>query len=580
MSALISRSDATPERRRRLAAGFLALSLATGTLGWLAGSRTMSSAESAARRRPPDASVLTATVERRVLRSEAITRGTLVRASEYSLVAWPPGDPAVGSVVTVMPLRVGTPLAEGNLAAEVGGRPVIALDGTIPAFRDLRLGDAGVDVDQLRASLARLHLIADGGAGPFDSAVVDGVNVLYGALGYLPLAGGKEAAEALLRARAQHAAAELTLRDLVAGRKEVSRSERLQAEAAVTLAKNALAIADAQTAAAVEEATRKHSAALQEVEHATSLLTVAVDRLRQAEEENRHPDTGNPPTGAELDELRQAVAEASGLLRAMADTALQRQHEMEIAALRRVAQMDAARADLELAEVRLADLGVLPPATSVQLEAARLAVSAAEKALQDAERGAAPYLPRSEVVFVPNLPRTVIKTMRRRGDSLDGPFAEVSGNDLRLDATLPSSSVASVHVGDTAVVDEVGTSISFEARLVEVSSAPVNDGADAGRFAVRLVPAGPPPDRAVGLSLRIRLPIESTDGDALIVPATALRTAVDGSVFVERYESGGIEGTPVEVLLAASGLAAVKPAGGHELAAGDKVVVGLRGAGE
>jgi hypothetical protein len=345
----------------------------------------------------------------------------------------------------------------------------------------------------------------------------------------------------------------------------------------VVAAENALAAADVRTAAAVEEATARYASAQRDCESARGLLAVAEARLRLAEQEGRHPDTGQPPTAAQLAELRQAVADASRHVDATAQVALQRQHEVEIAAHERIAQLDQSRADVTLARVALEDLGVLPPATPVQLEAARFAVGTAERALVDAERAAAPFLPRSEVVYVSNLPRIVVKILLLRGDSLDGPFAQVSGSDLRLDATLPSSSIASVRVGDVAVIDDVGSSIQFDATLVEVASAPRTDGADAGRFAVRLVPTAPPPDRAIGLSLRIRLPVESTDSEALVVPATALRTAVDGSVFVERYGADGAVKVPVTILLAASGLAAVEPDGGSGLAAGDKVVVGSQG---
>lgn len=571
MTRLATGGGATPARRRRLAAWFLTLSLGSGIAGWAAGAQIVSSAETAAGRTPPDPSVLTATVEQRALHAEAITRGTLERSSAYAVAAWPPDDPAVGSVVTAMPLAVGGSLDEGALAAEIGGRPVIALAGAIPAFRDLRLGDEGVDVDQLRASLARLGLLAGADPGTFDRAVVTALEELYASLGYPPPDGGAEARTALASARVEHRAARAALHQLTSGHPEVPRSERLAAEAAVTAARNALAIADAGTAAATQQAARRHSLVAQDLHDARDQLAVARERLREAEEQGRPP--------AELDQLRREVDGLRAVVRDAEGAVLQAEQELEIAQLQRAAQLDAARAGLELAEQQLAELGTVPPPAAVELEAAEATLSQAEDALADAESAAAAFLPRSEVVFVPSLPRRVTDVLLRRGDSLEGPFAQVSGSELRIDATLPPASVASVQVGDVAIIDDVGTAVEFEATLISVAEAPVTEGEDAGRFAIRLVPVKPPPEQAIGLSLRVRLPIESTGESALIVPVTALNTAADGTSFVERLGSSGTDRIPVEVGLVAAGLAAVTPASRTGLAAGDEVVVGLVGSG-
>jgi hypothetical protein len=61
-------------------------------------------------------------------------------------------------VVTGTPLRVGDSVGSGDVVVEVAGRPVIALPGRLPPYRDLRVGDVGPDVAQLETALAALGL--------------------------------------------------------------------------------------------------------------------------------------------------------------------------------------------------------------------------------------------------------------------------------------------------------------------------------------------------------------------------------------------------------------------------------------
>jgi hypothetical protein len=52
--------------------------------------------------------------------------------------------------------RRGQRLANGDVLAVVGGRPVIWLDGGVPAWRDLTIGSESVDVIQLKRALIGL----------------------------------------------------------------------------------------------------------------------------------------------------------------------------------------------------------------------------------------------------------------------------------------------------------------------------------------------------------------------------------------------------------------------------------------
>lgn len=104
---------------------------------------------------PPEAAPVTAEVERRRLDSTLVVRGDAAFASPEELVV------RVGvelPVVTGTPLRVGDSVASGDVVVEVAGRPVIALPGRLPPYRDLHVGDVGPDVAQLEVALAALGL--------------------------------------------------------------------------------------------------------------------------------------------------------------------------------------------------------------------------------------------------------------------------------------------------------------------------------------------------------------------------------------------------------------------------------------
>lgn len=565
---------ATGYRSRRLLLGLVLASALSGVAGWVAGVQMMSASEAAGRREAPEPSLITAAVEQRPLAAEIVTRATLVRTSEVELEGWTPADPSVGSVVTAAPLQPGATLSEGALALEVGGRPVIALAGDLPSFRDLRLGDTGVDVDQLRAALARLGHLADGSPGAFDEDVVAAVEALYGSIGYPPATGGPEAEQALAQAREDRHAAEQELAELQDGAADASEAARLQAEADVKAAEHRVALVEHDTAAAVEEAQQRLADAGAGLDAATDALATAQERLGSAEE-GVHPDTGEAPEEGELTELEDEVAAAAA---ALEDTtgerdAAERAHDR--ATLQRAADLEAARNQLDVANAHREELLQGTEPSEDAIDQARRTLESATLAVEAAEREAAPFLPRSEVVVVPDLPREVTAAVLERGQDLDGAFARVAGSQLALEATVPPSSASTLDVGAVGRADDVSAGIEFPVRVVSVAEEPVRQGEDAGRFRVGLAPVDEPPGSAIGLSLRIRIPTGTTDEDSLVVPAAAIVTSPDGSTVVERVDGTHTVPVPVDVGLSAAGLAAVEPVEEGALGAGDAVVVGV-----
>jgi multidrug efflux pump subunit AcrA (membrane-fusion protein) len=132
--------------------------------GFWAGSLVRSPAQEAAEAAGPGPTLLTVPVEWRVLTAQVVTRGD-VQAGTQSEIKGPGGL----GVVTRVDVAGGAEVRQGQVLAEVSGRPVFALAGALPAHRDLRPGYKGEDVRQLQQALADMG---------FDPGQVDGV---YGA---------------------------------------------------------------------------------------------------------------------------------------------------------------------------------------------------------------------------------------------------------------------------------------------------------------------------------------------------------------------------------------------------------------
>ncbi|GAB3652369.1 hypothetical protein GCM10027589_09810 [Actinocorallia lasiicapitis] len=115
----------------------------------------------AAEAEAPKASVISATVERRVLRETVTLRGTV--APGRTIEVSPAASAEAGKlVVSAPPLKVGRRVRAGEVVSVISGRPIIALPGKVPAYRDLRQGMKGPDVVQVQSALRSLgYAIAD-----------------------------------------------------------------------------------------------------------------------------------------------------------------------------------------------------------------------------------------------------------------------------------------------------------------------------------------------------------------------------------------------------------------------------------
>jgi hypothetical protein len=170
-------------RRLRFLLLLVVGSLVCAALGYGAALTVASSSD--ADRTPPRAPV-TARVEFRRLTSSVIVRGDGRFADPASVVL---RVDAPVPVVTRTPVRVGGLVDAGDVLVEVTGRPVIALPGRLPAYRDLAVGDTGPDVLQLKVALAGLGYDAGEPDDAFTPQTAAAVAALYRRLGYPPATG-------------------------------------------------------------------------------------------------------------------------------------------------------------------------------------------------------------------------------------------------------------------------------------------------------------------------------------------------------------------------------------------------------
>ncbi len=178
-------------RRRRILIWVVAGAVALTGAGIALAATIRSPAQVAADAAPPPASVLADRVERRVLTSSVVVRGTV--AAEQSLTVTPGAGAAAASgtggkpVVTRVNKQPGAAVQAGEVLLEVSGRPVFALGGALPVYRDLKPGATGKDVGQLQEGLKALgHPTGKDPAGTYGAGTKAAVTALYAALGHTP----------------------------------------------------------------------------------------------------------------------------------------------------------------------------------------------------------------------------------------------------------------------------------------------------------------------------------------------------------------------------------------------------------
>ena len=233
-----------------IVAGVAVLSL---VLGLLVGRFVVSPADAASD--APDPGLITVPVDYGELSNDVTLRGEVGYADAVE-VKIDTADISGPAVVTGQVPSVGAELGPLAVALEIVGRPVIVLPGDLPAYRTLRYGVAGPDVQQLKSALSAVGIDpGDMGSNTYDAATADAVRQLYANVGYPAPAAPEGADDAVRSAQDQVRAAERAIADADAQLGQASRGasavEIRQADNAVSSAKRAL---DAALAAKPQDA--------------------------------------------------------------------------------------------------------------------------------------------------------------------------------------------------------------------------------------------------------------------------------------------------------------------------------------
>ncbi|WP_433063776.1 hypothetical protein [Dactylosporangium sp. CS-033363] len=162
----------------------LVLLAATGA-AWLVGARARTPGQRALAATPPPPSVVTALVSGDPLVKDLVLDGAFARETTLRVAGPPAAAGATRVVVTALPLAAGAAIDAGTVVAELSGRPLVALPGAFPAYRDLGPGDRGPDVKQLQQALRPRY--GTPVTAVYDARTGSDVRRLYRAAGYDPV---------------------------------------------------------------------------------------------------------------------------------------------------------------------------------------------------------------------------------------------------------------------------------------------------------------------------------------------------------------------------------------------------------
>jgi peptidoglycan hydrolase-like protein with peptidoglycan-binding domain len=589
------RSDAgslpVVRKNRALAAGLAAV-IVSSLISWGAASRIRSPAEVAARTAPPKPSAITVPVEKKVLASDVVIRGT-VRYGAPQSVLLPGSSIRKGSPILTSSPEKGKDLTEGSAAFTISGRPALVLQGAVPAYRDITPGTVGDDVKQLQQALTRLGFKPGRTDGVYDDRTGLAVAAWYLKGGWSPSGPSDEQLSALRSAQADWFSAE---------------SDLLAAQEALTAARNDYEIAKQRAAVASRAAnptapttapTRSsthddQAAARSEQERINAQMRVKKARrdLQKAEEEEKAAQARldeartrkPPPSNEEYAALNKRAQDASA----------------KVAAAREelTAAEDAAAAAGDRSSSSSADTssggGATPPDQQVVLDAATAqaearkaadAVTFAQKKVGLAAKRTATgpsatllgiQIPAGEILFFPTLPVRVDEAKLKVGEEAAGPVMTVTSSRLVVESALSGADAKLVKEGDTVAIRTTDSGVEATGTVTQLADTPGTHGVDPQRFYLEVTPTGL--DVSLnGASVVQTISVQTTQGEVLAVPVAALSMASDGTTRVQvQPAKGPARYVPVEPGLAAKGLVAVSPVQG-ELGPGDLVVVGANG---
>ena len=569
-----------------LASVLATIAVAAG-VAWFAGSRIESPADAAARTAPPAPSPILVPVEKRVLGANVVTRGTARFGLPQPVSLAPSALKPQSSVVTTLPAR-NVQMGEGAVLLTASGRPVFIFEGKVPAYRDLAPGASGEDVRQLELALKRLGLDPGPVDGVYDQQTGAAVAKWYTKKGWEPFGPTREqqaALRALERDWADAEKAQVAAMSALLSMGPAVDSARATAEfnnrtVAVDITTKTAELqrleqslrSDAKLTVDDEKAKAIHGNSAADADLAAQIAERAVIEL-----DPRQPETARISANAKLEVARAAAYRA----RVGGQLAVQTAERASEAVQDKIQQAVAAKSAASLAEksVRLEGEKTVRAALDAQKLAAVDAKLSAERArqlaadLEAARRKVGVQVPVDELVFIPSLPVRVEEVKVLVGTAAVGTVLTVTDNQLAIDSSLSLESAPLVKPGMPAVIDEQALGVKATGKVQLVASTP---GTRAGVDPLHVymeIKVDATQVRLEGASVRVTIPIKSTQGAVTAVPNSAVSLAADGSSRVQVKRKDALEYVVVTPGLSADGFIEVAPLSG-KLEPGELVVVG------
>lgn len=167
--------------RRRAALAAVAL-VATFVAGWVSAEEFQSPDQREADAQPPAPVPIMEPVTEGQLADAVVGRADIVQSNSAGLR---PTEVPANATITSTNVAPGDVVSAGDVPAVINGRPLIALPGSFPYYRNLVVGDTGPDVTQLQQGLrAAGHPIRDRESGIFGSDTLRAVQNLYRSRGF------------------------------------------------------------------------------------------------------------------------------------------------------------------------------------------------------------------------------------------------------------------------------------------------------------------------------------------------------------------------------------------------------------
>ena len=522
-----------------------------------------------------------------MLGANVVTRGTARFGLPQPVSIAPSSLKLQASLITTLPTR-NAQLEEGSVLMTASGRPVFIFQGQVPAYRDLTPSATGDDVRQLEQGLKRLGFDPGPVDGIYDQQTSAAVARWYARKGWEPFGPTREQLTAIRTLERDWADAEKV--QVAAMAALLSMGPAIDAAKATTEFNNRTVAVDLATKTTelqrLEQSLRSEATLTVEDERAKAVygnsaadadLAAQIGERAVIELDPRQPETARISANAKLEVARAAAhrTKVGGQL------AIQTAERAAQSVNDKIQQAAAAQSAASLAEksVRLEGEKTVRAAMDAQRLAALDAKFAAERSRQligDLEiirRKMGVQIPVDEIVFIPSLPVRVEEVKALVGGAAVGTVLTVTDNQLAIDSSLSLESAPLVKPGMPAAIDEQALGVKATGKVQLVASTP---GTRAGVDPLHVyleIKVDPTPVRLEGASVRVTIPIKSTQGAVTAVPNSAVSLAADGTSRVQVKRKDALEYVVVTPGLSADGFIEVTAVAG-KLQPGDLVVVG------